>query len=118
LQSVLSAKDAQTIRWVAAEGDTPGWDIEYTSEGELWAVEVKATSGAAFPSIDMTANEWDAAQDKGPRYRLAMVTNALSMSPGIEFLDDPACLKSRGELSVEPLSWKVERIARGSHASS
>ena len=47
-----------------------GWDIEYKSGGQIIGVEVKATTGSSFSSVELTANEWQAAQRLRQRYRL------------------------------------------------
>jgi hypothetical protein len=111
LQATLVASEASTLRWVASAGEKPGWDIEYHSNGRLIAVEVKATSGDRIPSLEITANEWDAARSLGPCYRLALVTRALSGSPTVQLLHNPAALVKSGDLACEPLSWQLERRA-------
>lgn len=109
LERLLDQRDAKTLRWVAAEGETPGWDIEYTSGGQLWAVEVKATSGPAMPSVELTANEWASAKALGERYRLALVARTLTKAPEVGFIDDVVNRVEQGEFGVEPLSWRLER---------
>ena len=52
------ADQKSTIRWRAQEGYTPGWDIEYADErGNIVAIEVKGTTGYAFPNVELTGNE-------------------------------------------------------------
>ena len=41
---------------MAQTGRKPGWDIEYEARGCRIAVEVKGTTGAAFPNVEVTAN--------------------------------------------------------------
>ena len=89
LRKILSPEEAETIKWRADKGEMPGWDIDYRSGGQLFAVAVKSTVGPSFLSIELTANEWRAAQRLGANYRLALVADVASTSPRIEFLDDP-----------------------------
>jgi hypothetical protein len=68
------AEIGDSLRWVAREGETPGWDIEYVgTNGEIVAVEVKGTAAAAFTSIELTDGEWTAARKLRHRYRLFLV---------------------------------------------
>ncbi len=70
------------------------------------------TRGSAFPSVEVTANEWRAAEKLRDRYRLVLVAKAGSRHPKIEFLDDPWGRSQTGELQILPLSWKIQRTAR------
>jgi len=79
LRATLPALQAATVRWVASDGQTPGWDIEYLSDcGELVRIEVKSTVGDTFTSFDMTANELFAAKEHGASYHLYLIANCLS----------------------------------------
>lgn len=99
------------LRWIADEGDKPGWDIQYLDDwGEIVAVEVKATTGARFASIEMTVNEWRACHTMRDRYRLFLVSSCLSDAPLCEVIDDPASLQERGQLHVSPLSYRIEML--------
>lgn len=113
LRDQLPRAQADSLRWVAAEGQKPGWDIEYKVSGAVIGVEVKATQSASFSSIEVTANEWDAACRLGDRYRIALVAEVWAASPGIAFIDDPAGLAEEGTLAVSPLSWRIQRLAGG-----
>ena len=63
----------------AAIDETPGWDIDYFDvDGVLQRVEVKGTIAAAFTSIDLTANEMNAATTHGSNYWLYLVAGCLS----------------------------------------
>jgi len=108
LREILTREEADTIEWRAERGETPGWDIDYRSGGRLLAVEVKSTVSPSFLSIELTANEWRAAESKGANYRLALVADVASPSPRIEFLDDPFKRVTDGEASVEPVVFKFE----------
>ncbi|SEP09077.1 protein of unknown function [Luteibacter sp. UNC138MFCol5.1] len=81
LIATLDPKLASTVRWVASEGETPGWDIEYRdARGELVRVEVKSTTGDKFVSFEITANELAAAKSYGAQYHLYLVANCLSLN--------------------------------------
>jgi hypothetical protein len=100
------------LKWLANEGETPGWDIEYTDQtGDLQRIEVKSSESKNITSIEMTANEWRAAEAHRADYQLALVGACLSDSPVIEFVCDPAGLAGNGELEVEPsryeISWRT-----------
>jgi len=108
LRKILSPEEAETIKWRADKGEMPGWDIDYRSGGQLFAVAVKSTVGPSFLSIELTANEWRAAQRLGANYRLALVADVASTSPRIECLDDPFKRVTAGAASVEPVAFKFE----------
>ena len=108
LRKILSPEEAETIKWRADKGEMPGWDIDYRSGGQLFAVAVKSTVGPSFLSIELTANEWRAAQRLGANYRLALVADVASTSPRIGCLDDPFKRVTAGAASVEPVAFKFE----------
>jgi hypothetical protein len=111
LLRTLPDNESDTVRWVARDGETPGWDIEYTnSDHRLIAVEVKGTSGAAFPSIEITARELMAAEKKGDRYWLYLVSNCLQQKPTIEPIRNPYALMKRGILSAVPTNYRITKV--------
>jgi Holliday junction resolvase-like predicted endonuclease len=98
------------IRWVADEGKTPGWDIEYRdANGESIKVEVKSSQSKTITSVELTVNEWRAAEEHRSKYRLALVGSCLSLEPVIEFVDDPFGMAEEGGVSIRStrfeLSW-------------
>jgi hypothetical protein len=107
LRRTLSSPEAATLRWTADAGETPGWDIEYTSAGELVAIEVKATGGPAFPFIELSANEWNAATRLRAAYRLMLVAEVRTRSAKVQVLDNPAALVQQGSISIEPVMWRL-----------
>lgn len=108
LRDQLSQLGGTKLRWVAQEGEKPGWDIEYINAfSELTAIEVKGTGGAAFPSVELTKNEWDAAQRLGERYQLFLVADCLGLSPKIQIVENPAEIVGKGLLSIEPVRWRL-----------
>ena len=111
LHATLPSDEAATLRWLAREGKTPGYDISYRSGGEKIGVEVKASTGGGFPAIELTQNEWAAAEKLGPRYRIALVAFATSASPRVGFLDNPAAGVSAEVLSLAPIVWRLTRLS-------
>ena len=65
------------LRWLAKEGLTPGWDIEYDDlpSRTRRRIEVKGALAALIGAFDLTANELNAALEYGPDYGLALVTD-------------------------------------------
>lgn len=109
LRESLDETAAASLRWVSEAGEKPGWDIEYTdSDGNLIAVEVKATTGPSFPSIEVTANEWEAALERRDHFKLILVTKALTDHPPVVQLKNPAALAERGELFITPTVFRLE----------
>jgi len=107
LRRTLSSPEAATLRWTADAGETPGWDIEYTSAGELVAIEVKATGGPAFPYVELSANEWNAATRLGAAYRIMLVAEVKTRSAKVEVIGNPAELVQRGSIRIEPALWRL-----------
>ena len=102
---------AINVRHVAAERETPGWDIEYTdASGEKIAVEVKGASGSAFANFELTAGELTAAKLLRERYWLFLVCNCLGVSPRIERIQDPFGLIEKGTLAIDPTMWRVRAV--------
>jgi hypothetical protein len=94
---------AKTVRWVARDGITPGWDIEYTDEaGELISVEVKGTTDSKFANVELTAGEWCAATARGNRYWLFLVAECCGVRPRIQRIQNPAYLVQTGVAQVVP----------------
>ena len=103
LRKILPVDEAKSLRWNAKEGDTPGWDIEYNSvNGDRVAIEVKSTTGAKFPSIEITSNEWAAAASMRRNYQLVLVANVMSEEPVLEFIEDPYGLCQNSVITADP----------------
>lgn len=108
LRSKIPEDKSENIVWVAARGETPGYDIEDRSNKKaVVGYEVKATNGRRFPNIEITANELQAARDMGDRYALVLVALAESEAPLIEFIKNPAVLIDTGSMSIEPTIYKL-----------
>ncbi len=109
LEENLSSGESRSVRWVAQEGEKPGWDIEYRNKDELViAVEVKGTGGSSFPNIELTAGEWKAAKELRERYALFLVANCRSREPSIQKIWDPVRLYESGHLNATPMTWRIE----------
>jgi hypothetical protein len=111
LRHTLSPSEVATLLWTSDAGELPGWDIEYKSTGKLQALEVKASGGPAFPSIELSANEWNAARRLGAAYRLVLVAQVRSTSPQIQIIENPAALVEQGRIGLEPAMWRL--VMRG-----
>jgi hypothetical protein len=109
LRGVLPPDEAASLRWVSDEGKTPGWDIEYVAGKRKIAVEVKASAGPALPSVEITANEWSAAQRLGANYRLFIVANANGSTPLVEEIRDPAEGVQTSLFEITPTIWRLVR---------
>jgi hypothetical protein len=95
----------------AAQGEFPGWDItSYDTDGKAIYIEVKASIGKVISTVDITVNEWAAAQHEQhkDRYHLYFVTEALSKTPRIEILKAPYAFVSSGELALEPSVFQLD----------
>lgn len=111
LMKTLTVSEVASLRWVSKVGETPGWDMEYTNDAnELVAVEVKGTKAPMFASIDISGNEWRAAEKKGDLYYLYLVAEALSQAPVISSLRNPFLASKDGPLAVRPIMWRVEQF--------
>ena len=96
------------IRWVAQEGETPGYDIEDASTpGKTIGYEVKGTTGPIFGDFEITANELRAARDLGSRYGLVFVVHCLSTAPKFQVVWDPASLLDGGKWSATPTAFRI-----------
>ena len=110
LEEHLPTEQRQTVIWVAETGRKPGWDIEYEADGRRIAVEVKGTTGAAFPNVEVTANEWLAAETEREAYRLCLVTHCESANPRLHWVEDPWGELLAGRLAAVPMVWRLDRI--------
>lgn len=113
LYETLPENEKSTIKWTSKRGETPGWDIEYlNSTNNLVAIEVKGTTGNSFPNVEITANEWNAANELQERYWIYLVTGTFGINPKIQCLQNPVSLKESGTLRVTPILWKIEMISQ------
>ena len=99
---------APTIVHRAAQGETPGWDLDYLdAAGQLHRVEVKGTVGGAFTAIDLTAGELKAAQLHGAAYWLYLVAGCLTDHPRIQRVCNPAAQLAAGVWTMKPMLYSV-----------
>jgi hypothetical protein len=102
---------ADRVRWHAQQLEFPGWDVtSFADDGREVFIEVKSSVGKTVSSVNLTANEWDAACDpsRRDRYFIYLVTNALSSAPIIERLANPASLVDEGKITCEPIVYVVD----------
>ncbi len=105
----------KNIRWVSTEGEKPGWDIEMIdAQGDLHSIEVKGTSGKVFPSIELTAAEWQAAEKGREKFWMFLVTECLGKHPKVQRVKDPVSLVRNGTLALSPVLWRLELSSRDS----
>lgn len=105
-----SESEREKIVWVASQGFTPGWDIEDRRANPAPIVyEVKATNGPRFPCLEVTANEWDAAQRLRNRYNLVLVSGCESKNPKLQVINDPLTLVEKGSLDITATLFRIER---------
>lgn len=96
------------VRWLSEARELPGYDIDYEDQGVRHAVEVKGTTGSYFPAIELTINEWRAAQELGERFWLYLVANCEGALPCVQVIRNPASLKAAGHADVSPLLLRFE----------
>ena len=97
------------IRHLAADGVTPGYDLEYKEGGRRVAVEVKGTTGRQFTSFELTEREREAAETLGDDFQLWLVADLRSSSPSFEVISNPL-QRLKQEWTKTPLLWRVERV--------
>ncbi len=96
------------LRWVAGEGETPGWDIEYIdTHDELIRIEVKSTQSKTISAVELTANEWQAAEAHGDNYQLALVASCLTPEPKIQFVRNPFAVSQKGHIKLKPVRFQL-----------
>ncbi|MCX5830195.1 MAG: DUF3883 domain-containing protein [Deltaproteobacteria bacterium] len=111
LLGTLSEEEYQSLCWVSREGITPGWDIEYVAaSGQPVKIEVKGTEGKMFPNIDISGNEWKAAEEQRTSYWLYIVTECISSNPQIAKINDPYAMAENGRIRAFPLIWRLEML--------
>ena len=105
--------DEAQVRWLARDGETPGWDITSLNDaGETIYIEVKASIGSKIDGLLITAKEWMAALEHGSRYHIYLVTDVMRPKPTIEIIGGPAALESSGLLSARTAVWTLDLSGR------
>ncbi len=95
-------------------GETPGWDItSFDKDGEKLLIEVKSTVGKTMSTVELTRNEWKAAQDSKyrDRYFLYLVMGVFSKKLKIEKMRNPADHVLKIGLSIEPSVFELSLSA-------
>lgn len=107
LQAEQNAGRLAGLRWLAREGKTPGWDIEYRRlpGGDVCRVEVKGGMADRMGAFELTANELRAALEFGEGYSIALVTGSASEKPKVFFIENVARWLDESRLVREPLVW-------------
>jgi len=102
---------ADRIRYHAQELEFVGWDItSFDDDGNEMFIEVKSSIGKTVSRVNLTINEWEAACDPARRdcYYIYIVTNALSATPNIERLLNPASYVDDKQLSCEAIVYELQ----------
>ncbi|MBU8768770.1 DUF3883 domain-containing protein [Cytobacillus oceanisediminis] len=96
------------IRWLAKEGEKPGYDIScFTPSGEKIYIEVKGTTTNKFDGFILTSNELEASKDLGGKFFIYFVTECLSTNPKIQPVQNPYEKLKFNEWLKTPISYKV-----------
>lgn len=115
LRRTLPVDERDSVDWLARRGETPGWDLEFrTSADERVAVEVKGTTAGGFSSVEVTANEWSAAERLRSNYWLYLVAACGSTSPKLFRVADPYGQCQHGTLRVKPAVFRLSLAGGGS----
>jgi hypothetical protein len=102
---------ADRIRWHGQQREFCGWDItSFDDDGNEFYIEVKASIGKTISCVNLTVNEWDAACDasRRARYYIYLVTCAISATPRIERLKNPASCVEGGQLQCEAIVYELQ----------
>lgn len=109
----LLPKEKKTLRWLAKEGKTPGYDIMYSDiYGKPIYIEVKGTISKIFDNFNITINEWNAAQRHLDNYYLYLVSECIGIEPQIQILQNPFTMSHDGKLHIEPVVFKVSAFEK------
>lgn len=104
----LENQNFDNIRWVANEGEKPGYDICCTNhDGIEIYIEVKGTTTNKFDEFILTSNELLTTEKLGEQFYIYFVTNCLSKNPKIQLLQNPYKKIDSNEWGLTPLSYKV-----------
>jgi len=105
---LLIDQGMEGVKWLARDGITPGFDIEYRdSYGNTIGVEVKGTTGVAFTSLELTANEFEASRRMRSNYHIYLVSKCLAENPHYFVLVDPATRIEGGDLVATPSAYTI-----------
>jgi hypothetical protein len=102
---------ANRVVWNAQDAEYVGWDItSFDLDGNEIFIEVKSSVGRTVSAVCFTINEWQAAcrPTKRDRYYVYVVTNALSQTPVIERICNPAAYVESGQLACDPIVYELD----------
>ncbi|MFC3802788.1 DUF3883 domain-containing protein [Cohnella sp. GCM10012308] len=109
LSDTLLQEEKVTLRWLAKDGETPGYDVSYVNQqDETICIEVKGTTSKAFLSFNITINEWMAAERERDNYFIYLVAECFSAFPSIQVIKNPFELCK--DWSLKPLAYRVTLI--------
>ncbi|PFH86460.1 DUF3883 domain-containing protein [Bacillus sp. AFS088145] len=104
----LKNHNYKNIRWVANEGEKPGYDISCVDHTGLEIyIEVKGTSTSKFNDFIITNNELSTAEKLGDSFYIYFVTNCLSKTPKVQSFQNPYKKIASSKWELTPLSYKV-----------
>jgi len=101
---------AEKVDWIAKRGVYHGYDIlSFTPEGEEKYIEVKSSVGKKIDTLEITENEWAAAQNslKRKNYYIYLVTDVFK-NPHLEVLRNPAEAVQNKEIEIAPSVWRID----------
>ena len=110
LQKINKKELADKIIKHCEINEYPGWDItSYNENGDPIYIEVKSTKGTSINQIDITRNEWDAAQKEGNKYFIYLVHNALNEKKKIfETIQNPAKLVEQDKIDISTSVFELK----------
>jgi hypothetical protein len=92
----------------SVERDNLGWDLEASNGKSLHYLEVKGLSGTGV-SVELTPNEYDAMRERWERFKVCIVTNALSNRRSLSIF---SCSKEGGDWKdVDDNKLVVKRVS-------
>jgi len=104
----LENHNYKNIRWVANEGEKPGYDISCVDHTGLEIyIEVKGTTTSKFNDFIITNNEFLTAEKLRDRFYIYFVTNCLSKTPKVQPFQNPYEKITSSEWELAPISYKV-----------
>jgi len=113
LEENLSSKEKKTLKWLAKEGKTPGYDLMYNNlQGKQICIEVKGTNAKMFNNFYITINEWKAAAEQQDNYYLYLVAECLSTEPQIQVLKNPFRMHQTRNIHLETVVFKVSKCEK------
>ena len=86
----------------------PGYDLtSLDEEGKEVYIEVKSSVSKTIGALELTPNEWSAAQRLGDMFLIYLVTNALT-KPKIQIIRNPLSSIESGVFRIEPSAFQLD----------